>query len=97
MTRKVDLKVPNPANYQADEQARYAYDAAQRIMAIAIQLNGVPMGISYTLSGITRELRRHLSIAEAQELLHQLADTLPEAAKWDRVSAPDRVSSQDRQ
>jgi hypothetical protein len=81
--RVIEMHVPTPDEYLADGHGHRTYDLAQMLVAMAVQHHGLEMGLSHALSGVTRAMRRHMSITEAQEVLRQLADTLPEAAKYD--------------
>lgn len=81
--RKVAVTAPTPDDYRGDQKGLYTYCTAQSLLALAIQQHGLEMGASHVLSGVTRELRRHLGISEVQEVLRQLADTLPQVVQYD--------------
>jgi hypothetical protein len=42
------------------------------------------MGISMVLSGITREMRRHLSAELAKQVLQGFVDTMEDIRKYDK-------------
>jgi hypothetical protein len=46
-------------------------------------MQGFEMGSSIMISAITRELRNHISPEQAREILHKIADSIPEVAQYD--------------
>ena len=83
MTDRVDVTVP-PDDYRIGPVESRVYMIAQLMVQVAIRLLGPEMGISLAMSGVTRELRRHMSVEEVQQMLRQYAETMPEAARGDR-------------
>jgi hypothetical protein len=92
MTNKVETYVPAPGDYVMTHSERVAYLAAQGLLEVAIGKLGLEKGISLTLSGITRELRRHMSVEEIQQTLRGFADSMPQAAAYDDPSLGEKTN-----
>lgn len=84
----VETYVPDPKEFQFERDQQLSYLAAQGVLEVAITRHGLERGVSVALSGITRELRRHLKVEQVTALLHQLADTTADVAKYDAPDAP---------
>ena len=82
MTDQPAAHVP-PADFQMTRDQYVAYLSGQAILEAAISRLGRDMGLSTTLSGLTREMRRHMSVEDIQRILRGLADTMSEAAAGD--------------
>lgn len=80
---RLTVIVPDPT-YRVTPSQDHFFFMAQALMTTAIDSVGPDMGASLVLSGITRGLRRHMSIEDIQSALRGLADTLPEVAQHDR-------------
>lgn len=75
--------VPSPTQFQMSDAMVALYRIGQEVTRGAIDVQGVENGISALLSGVTRELRRHVTVEAAEGLLRGLADSMAEAAKND--------------
>lgn len=84
----VSVNVPTPDEFQGTEAQRTVFVAAQELLRHAIRRDGIDMGVSTVLSGITRELRRHMSLEDIQGGLRGLADSLPAVAQYDVKDKP---------
>jgi hypothetical protein len=80
---RVEVTVP-PDDFRIGHVESDVYNAAQFFIKQAIHLLGPEMGVSVVVSGIGRELRRHMSVEEVQQTLRKFADTMPEAARGDQ-------------
>jgi hypothetical protein len=80
-----DVHVPAP-DFRMPEKSQAIYLKAQEDLRAAIAALGIEHGVSAFVSGFSRELRRHLSVEAIQDVLNGLAESMPEAAKYD---APD--------
>jgi len=75
--------VPSPNDYQMTPVMHDVYQFGQKAARVAIREVGLQDGMTALLSGITRELRRHVTADAAKGILQGLADTITEAAKYD--------------
>jgi hypothetical protein len=81
--KKVEVRVPPLGEYVMDRTDTRLYLAAQGLLQNAISVKGNDLGISMVMSGITRELRRHMSYQDAAELLRGFAATIEAARDYD--------------
>jgi hypothetical protein len=75
--------VPLATQYQMSDGMAVIYQMGQEYTRAVIHAQGVENGISALLSGVTRELRRHVTAEAAEGILRGLADSMAEAAKND--------------
>lgn len=83
MTDEIVVTVPAD-DFRLGREEGIAYDLAQLMVSQAISKLGLEMGVSLVISGVGRELRRHLPVDQIQTMLRQFADSMPEAALGDR-------------
>lgn len=84
MTDEVEVSIPDPNEWRMDAQARNIYEFVQLITNSAINSHGMEIGISLVLSGVTREMRKHLSDDAAIKILQGFMDTMKDIRKYDR-------------
>lgn len=75
--------MPAPGDMRFTDSQHVIYMKQQLLLQQAIQQEGLRMGVSMVLSGLTRELRRHLPIDQVQEAMRELARTMPDVARYD--------------
>jgi chemotaxis regulatin CheY-phosphate phosphatase CheZ len=86
MSDDVTVTVP-PEDYRASELETRVYQLGQDMTRHAMRELGVDMGFSMILSGVCRELRRHIGVEATQEVLRQVAECQPRADELDRKAA----------
>lgn len=84
MTDEVIVAIPDPNDWKMDKQEYALFQFSQELLRSAIAARGVEIGVSMVLSGITREMRRHLSDAMAKQILQGFVDTMEDIRKYDK-------------
>lgn len=79
----VAVTVPDVSDFQANKKTSELFLRTRAMTKEAIDDIGLALAASAMLSAITRELRAHLTVEQAQDMLQQFVKTMPEAARYD--------------
>ncbi|WP_046869340.1 hypothetical protein [Microvirga massiliensis] len=80
---KVEVHVPSLDEKRISLMERDHYFGMRDMAAQGISKFGLEVGGGIALSGVARELRRHLTLEQVQEVFRQFAETMPQAAAGD--------------